>query len=148
MVIATGWGEELRILSPLPSAKIPGSGAGTGQVEEGVLSPACCLGLLTLLSLSALLVCWLNEVTPCESSCPGRGLPSRLHGPSGVLDVPINKCLLPHSFPHGASCSHGSQSLGEEAKFSLALFQLLQGGSSLSTFRRMAACLSDIFVLC
>src|SRR3712207_7021700 len=38
----------------------------------------------SLLLLSGLLGCWLDEVTPYESPHPSRGLPCRLHRPSVV----------------------------------------------------------------
>ena len=125
-----GGGQEPRILSPPPSADIPGNGVGMGWVGGGALSPACSPGFLYLLSLSGLLGCWLDEVTPPphKSSPPNWGLHSRLHGPLGVFTVSTNERPLPHSFPHGASCGCRSQSLGQGVKFSLTLFQLLRGG--------------------
>ena len=119
-----GGNQGLYILSPPPSAEIPGSEMVAGQVGGGALSPVCTSGFLALLSLSALLGCWLDEVTPRESSHPGRGLPSRLHGPSGGLDVLLNELTLPFLSSWRLHV-HGSQSLGEGAKFSLILFQLL-----------------------
>ena len=77
-MFGTARGHEPHILSPLCSTKIPGS--------EAV--PACTPGFLNQLLLSALLGCWLDELTPHESFCLGRWLPSRLQGSLEVLNVP------------------------------------------------------------
>ena len=61
--IATGWGLRSMYSEPYFFAKIPGSGAA-GRVWGGALSPPCSWGFLALFSLSALLGCWLDEVTP------------------------------------------------------------------------------------
>ena len=66
-----------------------------GWVVGGVLSPAFSLGFLALFSLCGLLWYWLDDIIPCESSPPDIDLPTRLHGPLGVLNVPMNKCPRP-----------------------------------------------------
>ena len=74
--------QEVHILSPLPSAEIPGAGAGLHGLGDGCFLLLALGGFLFLLLLSALLGCWLDKVTPCESFPPSRGLPSRLQEPT------------------------------------------------------------------
>ena len=111
----------------------------------GTLSPACFRGFLTLLSLPALLGCWLDEVTPRESSCPHRGLPSRLHGPSRILDVPMTKCPFPSSFPLGGLLwSQITVFAGWEGVFPYPVPPPLRGLQSLCPPLYGCMCLSDI----
>ena len=99
--ITSGWGSEVIFSEPSAFSQDPRWWSCAQWVGGRVLSPACSQGFLTLLSLSTLLACWFNEVTPCESSPPSKGLPSRLHGPSGILAVPMCECPIPHPFPLG-----------------------------------------------
>ena len=117
--ITTGWGSRAVYSEPSAFSRDPrqwsicGAGGGRGDFS-------CMLSKLSPFALSnGLLGCWLDEVTPCKSSRPVRGLPSWLHRPLGVLDVPVNKRCLHCSFLHRAFPSCRSESLGERAKFSL-----------------------------
>ena len=143
----------LCILSPLHSAEILGDGAkhwvGGGSVLS---SPACFWGLFTLPLVSAVLGCWLDEVTPVIASHLSRRLSPNLRGISGIYGFPIDPMKghpLPSSFPltgHAQSPNHSL--LGREWSFLLPHSMSSEWASSTSTFQGVAAWVSQMsFVL-
>ena len=98
---------------------IPPGSQVLDRCRGGVLSSA-------LFSLSALLGCWLDEVTPEIAFVLVGGFPLGWEGPQGSLMFQWRR-LLPHFSLSETIHSPGSQSFGEGVKFSLTLFHLLQG---------------------
>ena len=103
-----------------------------------MLFSASSWGLLALPLLSALLGCWLDEVTPMITSQLSRGLSPSLRGTSGIYDFPAKRCPFRPS-AQSLNCSL----LGQERSFLLPSSTSSEGGSSTSAFQRAAAWVSQ-----
>ena len=147
-----GGGQEPHVLSTLHSTRIPGTGTGAGWVGEGVLSSVCSHGLTCsafTISSPGVLAWWGHPPPPIAFTLVG-GFSLGYEGPQGYLIFPWSS--VPYrltSLLEETSLSPGSQSFGEGVRFSLTLFHLLQGDSSLSTLWHMAVWVSQMSsVLC
>ena len=104
------------------------------------------MGLLALPSLSALLGCWLDEVTPAIAFTLIGGFLLGCKGPQRSLMFPLRGAPSPLSSLSEAAHSPGSQPFGEGVKFCLTLFHLLWGElQSLHSPTYGCMVVSDIF---
>ena len=92
--------------------------------EGGFLMHAL-TGLFALTFLSALLGCWIDEVTPVIAFTLVGDFPLSCEGPGGSLTFPLMGPSFPLPSLSEAAHSPKSQSFEEGAKFSLTSFHLL-----------------------